>query len=69
MPRSAFVCLLLSALSVVGCPRKNVADQASSKECHKYGEACLFAPGKGGVCVERTTCPAGERCFTCQSQH
>jgi hypothetical protein len=61
--------VLLSALVLAGCPRKVTADPAPNDECTKFGESCLFAPGKLGVCVERSTCPPGERCLTCQSQH
>ncbi|HVR20711.1 MAG TPA: hypothetical protein VMS65_13470 [Polyangiaceae bacterium] len=69
MSRYAIARALLGALLATGCPRKSTENAAPSAECRKFGESCLFAPGKLGVCLERTSCPAGERCFTCQSQH
>ena len=69
MPRFTSAHVLFFALLSTACPRKTTPDPTPSTECRKFGESCLFAPGKLGVCVERSTCPTGERCLTCQSQH
>jgi hypothetical protein len=69
MSHGSIVRVLLGALLVTGCPRKSSSDAAPTAECRKFGETCLFAPGKLGVCLERTSCEAGERCLVCQSQH
>jgi len=37
--------------------------------CTSVGQACTFAPGKLGLCVERTAPCEGAGCFICQSQH
>ena len=68
LSRPVFLVLLAAAL-LAGCPRKNTGAAPASDECKKFGEPCLFAPGKGGVCVQRDDCAPGERCLTCQSQH
>ncbi|HEX6272825.1 MAG TPA: hypothetical protein VFZ53_07295 [Polyangiaceae bacterium] len=69
MSRCAIARTLLAALLVTGCPKKSSGDATPSAECLKRGESCLFAPGKLGVCLERTNCAPGERCLACQSQH
>ena len=58
---------LLGALLATGCPQKSA--EPPTADCRKLGEQCLFAPGKLGVCLERTSCAAGENCLACQSQH
>jgi hypothetical protein len=69
MPRYVIASALLGAFLATGCPRKSTENPTPSAECRKLGESCLFAPGKLGVCLERTNCPAGERCLACQAQH
>ena len=65
--------LLLSATLVLcGCPPSSGNGSKSSEPvttCTRVGESCLFAPGKLGLCVERTAPCEGTACIVCQSQH
>lgn len=68
---------LLAAFSVIlgGCPsRSNGSSPSPSSSagvpsaCTKFGQSCLYAPGKLGSCVMRADCTGGG-CLVCQSQH
>jgi hypothetical protein len=65
--------LLLSAAVVLsGCPAGTSGGSKSNepvKTCTIVGQSCLFAPGKLGLCVERTGPCEGSGCIICQSQH
>lgn len=37
--------------------------------CTRVGQSAFFAPGKLGLCVERTPPCEGSNCRVCQSQH
>ncbi|GAC1365151.1 MAG: hypothetical protein NVSMB47_16560 [Polyangiales bacterium] len=60
--------LLASLLGVLlGCPAeksKSSADPPST--CTRIGDACMFAPGKLGLCIEPLD---GGATPVCQSQH
>ncbi len=59
--------LVLSIVLAVGllaaCPASK--EGAPPATCAKVGDACTFAPGKLGLCIE----PAGGGTPICQSQH
>ncbi len=64
--------LITAALALWGCP-PNSGNASKSNEpvttCTSVGQSCLFAPGKLGLCVERTAPCEGTGCIICQSQH
>lgn len=66
------VFLIPVALALCGCP-PNSGNASQSSEpvttCTRIGQSCLFAPGKLGLCVERTGPCEGTACIICQSQH
>jgi hypothetical protein len=64
--------LLISvALALCGCPPSGPGSKSSEPvtTCTAVGQSCLFAPGKLGLCVERTPPCDGAGCILCQSQH
>jgi hypothetical protein len=55
------------AMLLAGCPSGGNATSADPPAtCAKAGNACTFAPGKLGLCVESA---GGNPAFICQSQH
>jgi hypothetical protein len=38
------------------------------ERCKRFGDSCVFEPGKLGTCVQRENC-TGANCLFCQSQH
>ncbi len=74
MTTPAFVLAISAALGLCACPPGPSTDSnAKSSEpvttCTTLGQSCLFAPGKLGLCVERTEPCEGAGCIICQSQH
>jgi hypothetical protein len=67
-----FVLAICAAVGLCACPPGSSADVKSSEPvttCTTLGQSCLFAPGKLGLCVERTEPCEGAGCIICQSQH
>jgi hypothetical protein len=63
---------LLAGMTLVACPPGSGGGAGSSEPvttCTRVGQSCLFAPGKLGLCVERTAPCEGNDCLVCQSQH
>jgi hypothetical protein len=55
-----------------GLPPASSSGSKSSEPvaaCTSIGQSCLVAPGKLGLCVERTGPCEGSGCDVCQSQH
>jgi hypothetical protein len=72
MTTPAFVLAISAALGLCACPPGSSADVKSNEPvttCTTLGQSCLFAPGKLGLCVERTEPCEGTGCIICQSQH
>jgi hypothetical protein len=64
--------LVSAALALFGCPPESGSGSKSTEPvttCTRVGQSCLFAPGKLGLCVERTAPCEGSDCIICQSQH
>jgi hypothetical protein len=68
--------LIVATLAVAGCPPSRsdgssggATTGAPVTTCTRVGQSCLFAPGKLGLCVERTPPCEGSDCLVCQSQH
>jgi hypothetical protein len=64
--------LIFAALALCSCPPRSDNGSKSSEPvttCTHVGQSCLFAPGKLGLCVERTGPCEGSGCIICQSQH
>ena len=60
------------ALMLCGCPPSTASGTKGGEavtSCALVGQSCLFAPGKLGLCVERTGPCEGAGCIVCQSQH
>jgi hypothetical protein len=63
---------LVAGMTLVACPPSSGSGAGSSEPvttCTRAGQSCLFAPGKLGLCVERTPPCEGNDCLVCQSQH
>ena len=59
-------------LALCACPPDGGTGMKSAEPvttCTKVGQSCIFAPGKLGLCVERTPPCEGDGCIICQSQH
>jgi hypothetical protein len=65
--------LVISAtLALCACPPDGGTGMKSTEPvttCTSVGQSCIFAPGKLGLCVERTAPCEGAGCIICQSQH
>lgn len=68
--------LIAAAFALSGCPPSGSGGSSSGATtgepvitCSRVGQSCLFAPGKLGLCVERTPPCEGSNCLVCQSQH
>jgi hypothetical protein len=64
--------LLSTAVALSECPAGTSGGSKSSEPvttCTVVGQSCLFAPGKLGLCIERTGPCEGNGCIICQSQH
>ncbi|MGH7272823.1 MAG: hypothetical protein ACREJ3_20525, partial [Polyangiaceae bacterium] len=63
--------LISAALALCGCPPSSGNGVLSEPvtTCTLVGQSCIFAPGKLGLCVERTGPCEGSGCIVCQSQH
>jgi len=65
--------LTIAAIVVFcGCPPSSGNGSKSTEPvttCTSVGQSCIFAPGKLGLCVERTAPCEGAGCIICQSQH
>ncbi|MGH7439222.1 MAG: hypothetical protein ACRENE_26350 [Polyangiaceae bacterium] len=63
---------IMVALVLCGCPPSSGNGSKGNEPvttCTSVGQSCLFAPGKLGLCVERTAPCDGTGCIICQSQH
>ena len=56
----------LMIASLVGCPAEKSKNADPPSTCTKVGDACMFAPGKLGLCIEPLD---GGATPVCQSQH
>jgi hypothetical protein len=66
------ILLAAVALTLLGCPPKDDAKKsgppAAASSCSRFGQNCIFSPGKLGTCEQRVGC-SGDDCLVCQSQH
>jgi hypothetical protein len=61
-----------AGLYLCACPPQTgsgLKDTEPVTTCSRVGQSCIFAPGKLGLCIERTGPCEGESCLICQSQH
>jgi hypothetical protein len=70
--RMRLLLLSLTLTTLPACPPGTSSGSKSTEPvttCTAVGQSCLFAPGKLGLCVERTAPCEGADCIICQSQH
>jgi hypothetical protein len=71
-PPISAISAISAALALCGCPPDSGTGSKSTEPvttCTAVGQSCVFAPGKLGLCVERTGPCEGSGCILCQSQH
>ena len=63
--RRLLACSSVIGLALFGCGNSSARPEPAAS-CAKLGDACTFAPGKLGLCIEPVD---GRRGLVCQSQH